>query len=86
MENQIGFNINNQIYINNHNLLFDVVNKLENLLIETNPQIIISRIKDIIIIMNKVIHNNEQIRKDIQNLSNNMNEKFSNLELNIIII
>ena len=59
------------------------MNKLENLLIETNPQIIISRIKDIIIIMNKVIHNNEQIRKDIQNLSNNMNEKFSNLELNI---
>ena len=83
MENQIRFNINNEIYSNNNNLLLDVVNRLENLLTENNLQIIIPRIKDIIIIINKVISNNEQIRKDIQNLNNNINEKFKNLELNI---
>ena len=77
------FNMNNEIYTNNNNLLLDVVNRLENLLTENNLQIIIPRIKDIIIIMNKIINNNEQIRKDIQNLNNNINEKFKNLELNI---
>ena len=32
MENQLIFNLNNQIYTNNNNLLSDVVNKLENLI------------------------------------------------------
>ena len=33
--------------------------------------------------MNRVINNCDQIRKDIQKLSNNMNQRFNNLELNI---
>ena len=71
------FNIDNEIYTTNNNLLFDVVDRLENLLQENNLQIIIPRIKDIIIIINKVISNNEQIRKDIQNFNNNIKiEKF----------
>ena len=82
MENRMEFNINNEIYTNNNNnLLFDVVKRLENLLKETNLQIIIPKIKDIIIIMNKVIHNSEHLRKDIKD-SDNIKEKFPNLELN----
>ena len=83
MENQVMFNLNNQIYANNNNLMLEVVNKLENIMNYTNDQIIISRIKDIIIIMNKLINNTEQIRKDIAKLNDNMNEKFKNLENNI---
>ena len=82
MENRNKFNINNEIYTNNGNLLFDVVKRLENLLKETNIQIITSRIKDIITIMNKVIHNIEHFRKDIKDSNDNKIEKFPNLELN----
>ena len=77
MENQIKFNIDNEIYTTNNNLLFDVVDRLENLLQENNLQIIIPKIKDILILMIKVINNNEKIRKDIQNFNNNIKiEKF----------
>ena len=60
-------NINEQIYVNN-NLLLEVINKLGNIMKNTNDKLIIQRIKDIIIIMNRVI---------------NMNQIFNNLELNI---
>ena len=71
------FNIDNEIYTTNNNLLFDVVDRLENLLQENNLQIIIPKIKDILILMIKVINNNEKIRKDIQNFNNNIKiEKF----------
>ena len=71
------FNIDNKIYTTNNNLLFDVVDRLENLLQENNLQIIIPKIKDILILMIKVINNNEKIRKDIQNFNNNIKiEKF----------
>ena len=82
MEYQMMSNLNEQIYVNN-NLLFEVINKLENIMKDTNDKLIIQRIKDIIIIMNKVINNCNQIRKDIQNLSNSMHQRFNNLELNI---
>ena len=80
MEYQMMSNLNEKIYVNNNNLLFEVINKLENIMKDTNDKLIIQRIKDIIIIMNKVINNCEQIRNDIQNLSNNMNQRFNQLE------
>ena len=43
---------------------------------DTNDKIIIPRIKDIIIIMNKVINNCNQIRQDIQKLNENINKRF----------
>ena len=76
-------NLNEQIYVNNNNLLLEVINKLENIMKDTNDIIIIHRIKDVIIIMNSVINNFELIRKNIKNLSNNMNQSINNLELNI---
>ena len=82
MEYHMMSNINEQIYVNN-NLLLEVINKLGNIMKNTNDKLIIQRIKDIIIIMNRVINNCDQIRKDIQKLSNNMNQRFNNFELNI---
>ena len=83
MEYQMMSNLNEKIYVNNNNLLLEVINKLENIMKDTNDKFIIQRIKDIIIIMNKVTKNCDQIRKDIQNLTNNMNQRFNHLELNI---
>ena len=82
MEYQMMPNINEQISANN-NLLLEVINKLENIMKDTNDKFIIQRIKDIIIIMNKIINNCDQIKKDIQNLNNVMDKRFNNLELNI---
>ena len=83
MESQTMINLNKSIYANNNNLLVDAVKKLEKLSNETKDKMIISRIKDIIEIMNKIINNNQQIRKDIEKLNDNINEKFKNLEINI---
>ena len=83
MENIFMNNLNNQIYANNNNLLLDVINRLENLIYVTKDKVIIPRIRDIIIIINKITNNCNQIRKDIENLNNNINEKFQNLELNL---
>ena len=54
------FNLNNNIYTIN-NILLDIVNKLENIIKDINNDIIIKRIKDIIIIMNKLINDNKII-------------------------
>ena len=63
------FTLNNNIYSNNNNILFDIVNKLENIIKDINNDIIIKRIRDIIILMNNLINDNkkniELIRKDI---------------------
>ena len=51
--NQQMNNMMMQNMIGNNNLLLDAVNKLENLIQLTNDNILIPRIKDIIIIMKK---------------------------------
>ena len=83
MENQILPLINEQIYANNNNLLLELMNKLENLMRDTNDNVVIQRIKDIIIITNKIITNCNQIRQDIQNLNTNLNLRFTSLELKL---
>ena len=82
-----SFILNNKIYSNNNNILFEIMNKLENIIKDINNDIIIKRIKDIIIIINKLINDNkkniELIRKDIQDLNNNINNNFKELKNNI---
>ena len=72
MENDTSFMINNKIYTNNTNLLLEAINKFESFIKDMNNNILIQRIKDIIIIMNKAINENKKtlnlIRKDIENL------------------
>jgi len=72
------FVLNNNIYLNNYNILFElVIEKLEDTLKYINNNNIRNRIKDIIIIMNKLINDNnnkiELIRNDIKILNNNIN-------------
>ena len=83
-----NFILNNKIYSNNNNILFEILNKLENIIKDINNDIIINRIKDIIIIIiiNKLINDNkkniELIRKDIQDLHNYINNNFKELKNN----
>ena len=78
--------LNNSMYINNNDILFDIVNKLEDIIKDINNDIIINRIRDIIILMNNLIKDNkkniELIRKDIEELSNKMMNNFKELKNN----
>ena len=73
--NQDIFILNNKAYSNNNNILFDVVNKLDNIVNDLNNNkkidIVIKQIKNIITIINNTItenrKNNENIRKEIKN-------------------
>ena len=64
MDNQNILILNNKAYSNNNNILFDIINKLNNIVenINNNIQsdIIINQIKNIIIIMNNVINDNKK--------------------------
>ena len=76
--------LNNIIYENNNNILINIAGNLENIItdLSSNKQIniIINQIKNIIIIMNKVIaenqKNTEQIRKDIKQLNDLITTQF----------
>ena len=71
-----SFILNNKVYSNNNNILFEVVNKMENIVndLSNNSCInkIIEQIRNIIIILNSFIKENKNnfdlIRKDINNL------------------
>ena len=65
------FELNNNIYSNYNDILFEIINKLENVIKDINSDIIIKKINDIIILINVIIKDNkkniELIRKDIEN-------------------
>ena len=71
-----SFILNNKVYSNNNNILFEVVNKMENIVndLSNNSCInkVIEQIRNIIIILNSFIKENKNnfdlIRKDINNL------------------
>ena len=78
--------LNNKIYNNNNYILFDIINRLDNIIKDINDDIIIRRIRDIIILINNLIIDNkkniELIRKDIQNLNTSININFKELKKN----
>ena len=74
--------LNNQIYMNNNNQLFDIINKLESIVNDLkfnkyNNNVII-QIKNIIMILNNIINENkknmEEIKLSLQYLGQNMND------------
>ena len=66
------FILNNKIYSNNNNILFGIINDLQQIINYSKDNIIFKRISDIIIKMNNIINENkkntELIRKDISKL------------------
>ena len=73
----MNYNLDDLIQKNNNNLLYNVVQQLQTVIYDItsqkNTDIIINQIKNIIILMNKIISENqkntEQIRKDIKQLN-----------------
>ena len=73
----MNYNLDDLIQKNNNNLLYNVVQQLQTVIYDItsqkNTDIIINQIKNIIILMNKIIaenqKNTEQIRKDIKQLN-----------------
>ena len=85
MEKNI-FNMNNKIYTNNYNLLFGIINDLQQVINNTKDNLIIKRIGDIITKINFIINENkkntELIINQISLLQNQMNKKFDELKIN----
>ena len=87
MNYNLNFDLNNIIYEQNNNILYDIIKQLEKIINDLNSQtkidMIIKQIKNIIIIMNKVISENkkntEQLRKDINLLNSNMISYFQKI-------
>ena len=79
-----AFGLNNYLYTNNNEVLLEIINRLENIIKDVDNNIIIKRIKDVIILTNKLISDNKKyfglIRQDIQKLNTNINDKFEELQ------
>ena len=96
--NQDTFSLNNKVYSNNNNLLFGIINDLQQVINNTNDNLIIKRIGDIITKMNFIINENRkntQLIMDqfaslqnqlaqVQNQLAQMNKKFDELKINNI--
>ena len=87
MEQNI-FNLNNKIYSNNNNILLEIINELNQIKNDSNENLTIQRLGNIISKMNYIINENKKnvqlIRNDISSLYNQMNKRFDKLEINNI--
>ena len=96
--NQDAFNLNNKVYSNNNNLLFGIINDLQQVINNTNDNLIIKRIGDIITKMNFIINENRKNTQlimnqfvplqnqlaQMQNQLAQMNKNIANLNINNI--
>ena len=80
------YTLNNKIYSNNNNILFEIINELQEIMKSFNNKILIKRLSDIIIKMNNMINDNkknfELILNQITMLQNRMDKKFDELKIN----
>ena len=80
-----AFGLNNYLYTNNNEVLLEIINRLENIIKDVDNNIIIKRIKDVIILTNKLISDNKKyfglIRQDIQKLNTNIMINLKNYKI-----
>ena len=88
---QDTFSLNNKVYSNNNNLLFGIINDLQQVINNTNDNLIIKRIGDIITKMNFIINENRKNTQlimnqfvSLQNKFDQMDKKFDKLNINNI--
>ena len=96
--NQDRFSLNNKVYSNNNNLLFGIINDLQQVINNTNDNLIIKRIADIITKMNFIINENRKNTQlimnqfallhnqnaQVQNQLAQMNKNIANININSI--
>ena len=87
MDNQNYLTINNKVVSNYNDILFNIINKIQNVIdyIDNNKKfdIIIKQLKNFLILMNETIKQNLKNNEDIKRINENINNRFQNLE-NII--
>ena len=84
------FGLNNKIFSNNNNIMFEIIDELNQMKDNSQDNLIISKLGDIINKMNSIIDENkknlESIRKDISSdissLKQNLNQRLDNLNIN----
>ena len=81
MEKNI-FDLHNDIFSNNNNILFEIINDLNQLKNYTHDNIIIQRLSDIISKMNYIINENKKNLELIRNDISVLNQKFDKLSIN----
>ena len=78
--------LNNKIYTSNNNILFNIIQELQQTINESKENKTIQRLSEIIIKMNNIINENkkntELIRNDISKLYKQMNKQFNELKIN----
>ena len=84
------FNLNNKIYSNNNNILLEIINELNQIKSDSNENLTIQRLGNIINKMNHMINENKKnvqlIRNDISSLYYKLSRKFDELNINNNII
>ena len=78
--NQDTFNLNNKVYSNNNNLLFGIINDLQQVINNTNDNLVIKRIGDIITKMNFIINENRKNTQLIMNQIALLQNKFDQVQ------
>ena len=85
---QNTFDLNNQTYANNNNILLGIINELQQIINSSREDLTIKRISDIIIKMNFFYNENkkyyESIMNQFANLENELNQLKQNFKINDI--
>ena len=85
MEQNI-FKLNDKIYLNNNNILLEIIKDLNDLINSSHENLIIISLKNVVTKINGIINENkknlELIRNDILSLYNQMNKRFDELKIN----
>jgi len=84
------FGLNNKIFSNNNNIMLEIIDELNQMKDNSQDNLIISKLGDIINKMNSIIDENkknlESIRKDISSdissLKQTLNQRLDNLNIN----
>ena len=58
--NMLYLNLNNKIFSNNNDILTEIIKELQQIIKNSNDNIIIKRLSDIIIQMNNIINENKK--------------------------
>ena len=58
--NMLNLNLNNKIFSNNNDILTEIIKELQQIIKNSNDNIIIKRLSDIIIQMNNIINENKK--------------------------
>ena len=89
MSTQETFNINNKIFLNNNNLLLEIINDIQPIITSSREESVIQKLQDIINRLNSIISDNQKkselIKDQFTLMQNHYNKIIEHLKFNIRI-